>query len=401
MKRNGSVQLREKGHHLLLRNGWLTVDYDLEDGSWGITLSKGGSFRGMRFFGRVQVNGEWVETRGHRVERWEKEDVVDALGEGTRVELLHQAGDEPLELKLIVCVYRERPSLLLGLSIRNRTEETLRIGEARPIEIDTSRGGSLYLGEGLDTARIYRESNNICASVVRGLRDAGMDGQESREHTEEEDRSEYLHQSGWVGLIFNPQSRTVFLGGFVTVETALGKIVTRYRPAQGITQWYAACKYDGLAVKPGGELMSETCYLDVRSDPFESLETFADVVVAENNLPPKQETPALWCSWYPYRLKLTEEEVLNNARVIAERFRDYGVKVLQLDYGWNDKDTPGEWSHNEERFPHGLTWLVERLRSMGLELGLWVAPFIVFEGSAFFRDHPDCVIMDAEGRPSA
>ncbi|MBI4531243.1 MAG: alpha-galactosidase, partial [Candidatus Latescibacteria bacterium] len=66
-----------------------------------------------------------------------------------------------------------------------------------------------------------------------------------------------------------------------------------------------------------------------------------------------------------------------------------------------DKDTPGEWSHNEERFPHGLKWLVERLRSMGLELGLWVAPFIVFEGSTFFRDHPDCVIMDAEGRPSA
>lgn len=79
---------------------------------------------------------------------------------------------------LILRMYRERPSLFLDMCAKNCTEKMVRMGEIRPIEVDADRGDSLFLGEGLDAAKIYRDSNNLCASVVRDLKDNGVDGQE-------------------------------------------------------------------------------------------------------------------------------------------------------------------------------------------------------------------------------
>jgi alpha-galactosidase len=384
------VEVQEKDKILKFRNGLLTVDYHLKDGSWGIAVSHSVPFRGTGLFAWAEVNGQWVETRGHPVEGWRREDVANSLGEGMRIELLHRIREVPVDVTLAVSIYRRRPSLLLEVSVKNRSGETLRIGKLCPVEIDAARGGGLFLGEGLDRAKFYQDSNNIHGAVVRNLVQAGA----------EEEAPRVTHQSGWAGLIFNPQSRTSLLGGFLTVQKALGKIEAQYHPKQGIARWSAACQYDGLELGAGEEVRSEKLYLAIGPDPFQALETFADVVAAENDIPLRRETPALWCSWYPYRLKLTEEEVLKNARVIAERFSDYGVRLLQLDYGWNDEDTPGNWSHNKDRFPHGLRWLVEQLQSVGLELGLWIAPFTVFEQSGFFRSHPDCVVRDSRGAPS-
>lgn len=404
MKSDRAIAVREKGGILRFQNRFSTIDYHLEDGSWDLTSSRGGSFRGTGLLARVEVNGQWVETQGHPVDGWRREDFADSLGEGTRIEFSHQASGALVGLTLVISMYRERPSVLLELRVRNRAEGTLCIGGLRPLEIDAARGGSLLMGEGLERAKFYQESNNIYGAVVRDLAQSGAEGPDAGNPFAASERPEHIresrHQSGWVGLLFNPQSRLSFLGGFLTVQKALGKIGVQYQPEKGIAHWCATCQYDGLELGAGEELRSEELYLDIRPDPFQALEEFADVVAVENNLPPIQGTPALWCSWYPYRLKLTEEEVLKNARVIAERFRGYGVGLLQLDYGWNDQDIPGNWSHNKERFPHGLKWLVEQLQAMGLELGLWIAPFTVFEYSEFFQNHPDCVVMDSQGNPS-
>ncbi|MBI2915008.1 MAG: alpha-galactosidase [Firmicutes bacterium] len=405
MEEKRAIAIREHGAKLVIDNGCLAITYDLKHGAWSVSSVEEGSFSAGALFARAEVDGEWAETSGRPVDRWDSEVFTDTLGKGVRVEFRYVLPTGLPSLSVVMRLYEDRPSVFLELRLRNCTDKSLRIGGVRPLEMESGHGGALYLGEDLGLAKVYRESNNMRAPVVRDLEDFKLEGQEPGNpfaSGEEAGKSgESSHESGWMGLIFNPRSKTSFLGGFVSVDVALGKVVTRYQSNTGITQWYATCKYDGLEIEPGRELVSETLYVDVRPDPFESLETFADVVAAENNLPPILETPALWCSWYPYRLKLNEEEVLKNARVVADRFRDcYGVKVMQLDYGWNHKDTPGDWWNNQDRFPHGLEWLGGQLRSMGLELGIWVGPFIVFEGSEFFQTHPECAIKDHDGQPS-
>ncbi len=122
---------------------------------------------------------------------------------------------------LILRMYRERPSLFLDMCAKNCTEKMVRMGEIRPIEVDADRGDSLFLGEGLDAAKIYRDSNNLCASVVRDLKDNGVDGQEPEKSLcrrgEEWIFLGTCRRSGWLELLFNPQSQTASPGGFVTV----------------------------------------------------------------------------------------------------------------------------------------------------------------------------------------
>jgi alpha-galactosidase len=72
---------------------------------------------------------------------------------------------------------------------------------------------------------------------------------------------------------------------------------------------------------------------------------------------------------------------------------------MQLDHGWQRGDVTGDWTPNE-RFPHGLKWLANELKSrFGFRLGLWISPTDVAETSETFKKHPDWMLKDAAGKP--
>ncbi len=73
------------------------------------------------------------------------------------------------------------------------------------------------------------------------------------------------------------------------------------------------------------------------------------------------------------------------------------VEYVQIDDGY--QADIGDWTTVNEKFPHGLAWLAERIRERGFKAGIWLAPFLVAESSATYREHPDWVVRDGEGRP--
>jgi alpha-galactosidase len=105
-----------------------------------------------------------------------------------------------------------------------------------------------------------------------------------------------------------------------------------------------------------------------------------------------------WLSWYCSRLKMTEQFVLDNAKVIAENFSVYGVDTMQVDHGWEYRDVVGHWVTNE-RFPHGMKWLGEELQKLGVKLGIWMAVGCVSEYAPFYAEHPDALIHKQDGQP--
>lgn len=75
-----------------------------------------------------------------------------------------------------------------------------------------------------------------------------------------------------------------------------------------------------------------------------------------------------------------------------------------LDDGWfrhrrDDTAGLGDWYVDESVWPDGLAPLIERVRALGLEFGLWVEPEMVNLDSDLARAHPDWILHPAPRFP--
>jgi alpha-galactosidase len=89
----------------------------------------------------------------------------------------------------------------------------------------------------------------------------------------------------------------------------------------------------------------------------------------------------------------------DEARIIelAELAASVGAERFVLDDGWfgsrrSDKSGLGDWWVSKEVYPHGLHPIVEKVRELGMEFGLWFEPEMVNPDSEMYRAHPDWVL---------
>jgi alpha-galactosidase len=86
---------------------------------------------------------------------------------------------------------------------------------------------------------------------------------------------------------------------------------------------------------------------------------------------------------------------------LAEAAADVGAERFVLDDGWfggrrNDRAGLGDWWVSTEIYPDGLHPLVDRVRALEMQFGLWFEPEMVNPDSDLYRAHPDWV-LGAEG----
>lgn len=89
---------------------------------------------------------------------------------------------------------------------------------------------------------------------------------------------------------------------------------------------------------------------------------------------------------------------------LAERAAAVGVERFVLDDGWfgsrrDDHSGLGDWTVSADVWPDGLHPLVDRVRELGMEFGLWVEPEMVNLDSDLARAHPDWVMAAGERLP--
>lgn len=87
---------------------------------------------------------------------------------------------------------------------------------------------------------------------------------------------------------------------------------------------------------------------------------------------------------------------------LAEVAAAIGVERFVLDDGWfgsrrNDLSGLGDWVVSPDVWPNGLGPLVDKVKSLGLEFGLWFEGEMVNEDSDLYRAHPEW-ILHAGGR---
>jgi alpha-galactosidase len=81
-------------------------------------------------------------------------------------------------------------------------------------------------------------------------------------------------------------------------------------------------------------------------------------------------------------------------RNLADAAAAVGAERFVLDDGWfgsrrDDTRGLGDWWVSPEVYPDGLTPLIDHVRSLGMEFGIWVEPEMVNPDSDLFRAHPD------------
>jgi hypothetical protein len=160
-------------------------------------------------------------------------------------------------------------------------------------------------------------------------------------------------------------------------------------------------EFDGgdLLVAPGETVALGDFVLEAGSDPLALLGAYGDRIKARNRLPDAPGPLANWCSWYPYRLGVSETNVLATARAArARNLGRLGLRIVQLDLGWEKGNIPTYFEENE-RFGRGLGWLSGELRREGFQLGVWVGVLCIADTHPVAREHPEWLLRGADGKP--
>ena len=138
-----------------------------------------------------------------------------------------------------------------------------------------------------------------------------------------------------------------------------------------------------------------TLYLEEAEGLSSGLRRTAERIAAAMQARPVREPAFFWSSWYHAYETMDQQTLEATLQGIAEAQAPF--QYIELDAGY----TPhlGDWLIPNHHWPGGLELAARTIREAGYRPGIWVGPFIVGDRSALYREHPDWVLHDREGKP--
>ncbi|SES30440.1 alpha-galactosidase [Salipaludibacillus aurantiacus] len=150
-----------------------------------------------------------------------------------------------------------------------------------------------------------------------------------------------------------------------------------------------------VALSEGESFETPVFFAGYTGDGFTGMSHLAHRFQRENILPPKHRgelRKVLYNSWEATYFDVSEAE----QKRLADKAAAIGCELFVVDDGWfgerhSDQAGLGDWYVNREKFPRGLTPLIDHVHGLGMDFGIWVEPEMVNEDSELFRAHPDWV----------
>lgn len=98
------------------------------------------------------------------------------------------------------------------------------------------------------------------------------------------------------------------------------------------------------------------------------------------------------------------EHDLDRLRALADAGAAVGVERYVLDDGWfrgrrSERAGLGDWTVDPDVWPDGLHPLVDHVRALGMEFGLWFEPEMVNPDSDLARAHPEWILQTGDRLP--
>jgi alpha-galactosidase len=158
----------------------------------------------------------------------------------------------------------------------------------------------------------------------------------------------------------------------------------------------------GYQLKPGEQLETPPFYGGFTAKGMGEASRILHRFEHESILPGGEKQPlrpVLYNSWEATEFRVSEAGQL----ALAERAAKLGVERFVIDDGWfgqrkDDHAGLGDWYVNQQKFPHGLKPVIDRVHALGMDFGIWVEPEMVNPDSDLYRKHPEWA-MNFSGRP--
>lgn len=95
---------------------------------------------------------------------------------------------------------------------------------------------------------------------------------------------------------------------------------------------------------------------------------------------------------------------VSRLKELADTSALMGIERFVLDDGWfgsrrNDRSGLGDWFVSPDVYPDGLVPLIDHVRSLGMEFGIWVEPEMANPDSDLVRAHPEWILATAGYEP--
>jgi len=159
-----------------------------------------------------------------------------------------------------------------------------------------------------------------------------------------------------------------------------------------------AITYDReMKLAPGDSISTYHSFLSVHTgDYFQSLRDFSQYMQMKSvriSDPVKTAYEPVWCAW-GYEREFDVPEVLRT----LPKVKELGYQWAVLDDGWQTAE--GDWFLNRKKFPNGdadMIRFVKKINQAGLKAKLWWTPLAVDPGTKLIKEHPDFLLINAQG----
>jgi hypothetical protein len=302
--------------------------------------------------------------------------VSDPLGNGRQLVMRGTDGKRQLDFEVRAALYEGRSAVLIEAECRNVSAQSILLESLEPVRAMPETGGGLQwpgITKVLTNGPMYYDAGKV---------------------TELPATSSGALRSWWNLGFFRGYEREGLVCGFVENQTGLGQVSAGRVATDAVGLVAESVLAKGFELQPGRTIRSGRFMVTLAPDPYTALEAYAEAMGRILGARVHSVVNG-WCDWFVTYEHITEEEVLRNAEFAARTLKPFGLEYIQVDEGF--QRWHGEWEGNA-KFPHGMKWLADRIRALGLKPGIWLAPYVISEPTAVFQKHPDWLLRHPDGR---
>jgi hypothetical protein len=301
--------------------------------------------------------------------------INDQLGDCVQLTLVSLDPVRRIGLNLKIFLYSNLHAVFFEAECQNHSSEPIILQRLEPLCANNENEGALHWPEAsklLTNGPMYYNPGEVLDFDTR-------------------DKNERL--SWWNIGLFSGYEREGLVVGSVENLTAQGKITVRRESEDNTDLIAQSIMADGFVLGAGKKVRSNRFILLIGKEIYSALEEYASIMGRINNARVSSVVNG-WCNWFFTYEHINEEEVIRNAEFASRNLKPYGFEYIQVDEGF--QRWHGDWEAND-RFPHGLKWLADRIKSFGLKPGLWIAPYVISEPTELFQKHKDWLIKNPDG----
>ncbi len=322
-----------------------------------------------------EINSEKYTLEGLPASYQDGEERVDTLA----IKLLDEHNQ--LELTLYYAVFEQKDVITRAASLRNLSEETLRIEKIASSSLDVPYGDwDLIHFHGRHELERRFERVPVATTITKVASSRGSSSHHHNPFVILADKSTNEFQGDSYGVML------AYSGNHsIEVEKDQAGLV---RIVSGINS-----ELFSWQLGPNEDFIAPETIFSFSQDGLNGLSQNYHKFINKNVMRGEwrdKERPVLINNWEATYFDFDSDAIYN----IAKQAADLGIELMVLDDGWfgirnDDNSGLGDWFVNEEKLDGGLDPLIERVNDLGMSFGIWFEPEMVNEDSDLYREHPE------------